>query len=182
MIAAPRLTLRSLPQRSVRAADVVEAASSRAPMPNVTAASPAVPTPKSSSIHAPNVTNTDCDAAISPNMPTSAAHPLGRSRRPTPAAARSRWGAGTPASSRATQQPGGGDTPTAPSTYDHRHDVTAATSPSVVTPIRRPSAHDVSMIPMIRPRRSYGTWSAVHEISPTSNTILDSASSERARA
>ena len=39
----PRTTLRSLPHRSVRAADVVEAASSNPPIPNVTAARPMLP-------------------------------------------------------------------------------------------------------------------------------------------
>ena len=45
-------------------------------------------------------------------------------------------------------------TATAPRTYDQRHDVAAATSPRVVTPTSRPRAHDVSMIPTTRLRRS----------------------------
>ena len=49
-------------------------------MPNVTADSAAVPKPKSSSSHAPNVTNSACAAAIRPSIPTTAAHPAASSR------------------------------------------------------------------------------------------------------
>ena len=55
--AAPATTLRSLPQRSVRVIDNADAASSRAPRPNVAAARTASPTPNSSCSHGPNVTN-----------------------------------------------------------------------------------------------------------------------------
>jgi hypothetical protein len=78
--AAPPATLSSLPQRSVRAADVVEAASSRAPSPKVTAAKLTVRTPNSSSSHGPNVTNKACVADIRQNIPITASHP-GRPRR-----------------------------------------------------------------------------------------------------
>jgi hypothetical protein len=45
-----------------------------------------------------------------------------------------------------------------------------------LTPMSSPSAHAVSVTPTTRPRRSKGTWSAIHEPSPTSNTILVIAS------
>ncbi len=139
-------------------------------MPNVTAARPIVPIPNTSSSHGPNVTNSDWAAAINPNIPRIASHPPG-ARWPVGADTAmccrggsdpTRTNSSTPATS----------TPTAPATYAPRHDVSAVTTPSELTPISRPNAQDVSMIPTTRPRRSYGTWSAVHAINPMSNTIL----------
>ena len=88
MIAAARMALRSLPQRSVRAAEVVDAVSSRSPIPNVTATRPIVSTPNSSSNHGPNVTNSDCAADIRPNMPATASQPT-TGMRPIGAGSRS---------------------------------------------------------------------------------------------
>ena len=139
-------------------------------MPNVTAARPIVSIPNTSSSHGPNVTNSDWAAAINPNIPRIASHPP-RARWPVGADTAmccrggsdpTRTNSSTPATS----------TPTDPATYAPRHDVSAVTTPSELTPISRPNAHDVSMIPTTRPRRSYGTWSAVHAINPMSNTIL----------
>ena len=147
MIIGPATTLRSLPQRSVRAADVDEATSSRAPIPNVTAASPAVPNPKTSSSHAPNVTKSDWAAAIRPNRATTAAHPLGRSRAATVRRGRGGRGGDLVTVEAGEDHAGGGDD------GDGADDVRPAPrrrrgdEPERVTPTSRPRAHDVSMMP-----------------------------------
>ena len=114
--AAPPTTLRSLPQRSVRAADVVDATSSSPPMPNVTADRAAVPKPKSSSSHAPNVTNSACAAAVSPSMPTTAAHPAASSRVAGVSGRDVVWWTAGSRSRRACTTPAIATTPTAPTT------------------------------------------------------------------
>ena len=141
-------------------------------MPNVTAESAAVPKPKSSSSHAPNVTNSAWAAAVSPSMLMTTAHPAGSSRVAGVSGRDVVWCTAGSRSRRACTTPAIATTPTAPTTKLQRHDDTAATSPSRVTPMSNPSAHDVSNRPVTRPRRSYGTWSAVHEMSATSNTTL----------
>ena len=75
--ALPPITLRSLPQRSVRVIESPEADSSTAPRANVIAASTVSLTPNSSCSHGPNVTNSDSLAAIRPITPTIASHPAG---------------------------------------------------------------------------------------------------------
>ena len=44
--------------------------------------------------------------------------------------------------------------------------------PIVDTPMSRPPAHDISVMPMTRPRRSYGTRSLTHAPRPRSNSTL----------
>ena len=151
----PRTTLRSFPHRSVRAAEVVDAASSSTPIPNVTAAKPIVPNPNTSSSHGPNVTNSDCAAPIKPNMPRIASHAPGASRVVGAVTATCcRAGSGPTRMNRIVPA---ASTPAAPAPYAQRHDVSAVSTPSALTPISKPSAQDVSMTPTTRPRRSYGT-------------------------
>ena len=49
----------------------------------------------------------------------------------------------------------------APLRYPTRQFDAAVTSPMVLTPINSPNAHDTSMRPVTRPRRSYGTCVAI---------------------
>ena len=161
MIAAPSITLRSLPQRSVRAADVVEASSSRPPMPNVTTTRPNVSTPNSSSNHGPNVTNNDCAVDISANTAATANHPRSGMRRRTiglpsrsTSPARGRTASAPSPRSRTAVTADIPSTAAPPTKYPQRQDDTAVTRPSTLTPTSSPSAHDVSTSPTTRPRRS----------------------------
>ena len=142
MTSVPPTTLRSLPQRSVRAADVVEAdqlepadAERRPPT------RPAVPKSKSSSSQAPNVTNSACAAAVRPSIADDGGPPGGGRAG---VGGRGDGGAGGPARLAPAIQAGQHDpghrhdADGADAGRLQRHDVTAATSPSSVTPIEQP--------------------------------------------
>ncbi len=73
---------------------------------------------------------------------------------------------------------------------DHHRDEHVGTAPArrataiaiSGTPISSAPAHDVSVIPITRPRREYGTRSEIHELSPTSNTSFARLRRSRATA
>jgi hypothetical protein len=176
-----------LPQWSARPALVTDAANSIAPRPNPTAATPALPNPNRSSSQAPKETNRHCDAAIKqPIAPTINQADAGRRTRrrgSEPGDVGSvvgRTGTGgepgtalVPPGRRRRTTAAMTTTNAAPAPYAQRHPTPAVSNPSAVTPIRSPSAQDVSVIPPTRPRLRYGTSSAIQLASPTSNAVFD---------
>ena len=67
----------------------------------------------------------------------------------------------------------------APLRYPTRQLVSWVTMPIVLTPISNPNAHDTSMSPVTRPRRSKGTWPAIHEHSEIEGAVAQTEDDER---
>ena len=126
--------------------------------------------------------NRACAADINPTMPTTANQLVAGIRVVGVAtvAALRRDGDGADGIRRPTAM-ADRSTKAAAARYASRHDHTAVITPIALTPTNKPSAHDVSVKPITRLRRSNGTWSAIHEPNPTSNTILASDTTSRAR-
>ena len=153
-----------------------DAPSSIAPSPNVAAASTPSLTSKSSLSQAPNVTNSASEAHTRATTPTTANQPA-RGSRVAVAATEVSTGTGagrTAAGLSSTRRHVTTATTAAtlaPTVYAHRHDDSAVTTPSALTPTSRPSAQAVSTRPTTLPRRSNGTWSTIHAPAPTTSTI-----------